>query len=183
MNDLGLGKIITGDAQKDAIHVAVAPVIAHELLSPGQHVGIFKERASMKASTKVGIVDPFLDRTVEEGERFWLFLYPNTVVGLRHEWYHPAFAERQSKPLADAGAIAFARQKIEDIAEACDISYTRLMAAAERWNNDTSEWGDYLHMGDNENYKDGFTDEFWDHYEVVTGAKATKRGSFFSCSC
>lgn len=34
----------------------------------------------------VGIVDPFLRESVQPSQRFWLFLYPNTVTSLRHEW-------------------------------------------------------------------------------------------------
>ncbi|MFO0822607.1 MAG: hypothetical protein U0792_05710 [Gemmataceae bacterium] len=40
----------------------------------------------------VGIVDPFLREAVRPGQRFWLFMYPNTVTTLRHEWTHPAYA-------------------------------------------------------------------------------------------
>ena len=53
--------------------------------------------ASMVVSgggSPVGIVDPFLKEPVEPGERFYIFLFPNTVTGLRHVWTHPAFMTR-----------------------------------------------------------------------------------------
>lgn len=88
-NKLGLGQIIPPDAKqfKDAIHVAIAPMIAGECLKPGEHVGI-EEGGKMYLATMliepIGIVDPFLKNiTVGVGERFWLFLYPGTITSLR----------------------------------------------------------------------------------------------------
>lgn len=93
MNDTQslIGKILYEPQERDAIHIAVAPTrAAHDLL-PGQHVNAKGEALS----PLVGIVDPFLGRTtVHEGQTFWLFLYPNTITNLRHDWVHPAFAPR-----------------------------------------------------------------------------------------
>jgi uncharacterized protein (TIGR02996 family) len=97
MNGPNLGSLIEdGDRRRDAIHIAVAPVTAAERLQPSQHVGLVShdtERVgAMRSPTScIGIVDPFLTQAVEEGQRFWLFLYPNTVTSLRHAWTHPAF--------------------------------------------------------------------------------------------
>ena len=75
---LGLGKIITGDAKRDAVHVAVIPCVATREMEPGERL-------------QNGIVDPFLTAPVYPGQRYWLWLYPGTVTSLRHVWEHPAF--------------------------------------------------------------------------------------------
>lgn len=96
-----LGELIEdGDRRRDAIHIALAPVTAAERLQPGQRVGLLEEgnRELVGASDRnIGIVDPFLRVDVEAGQRFWLFLFPNTITGMRHVWTHPAF---QARPLA-----------------------------------------------------------------------------------
>jgi hypothetical protein len=90
-----LGKLIEdGDRRRDAIHIAVAPVTAAGPLHPGQHVGLLHaDDAELvgPCDSPIGIVDPFLAAPVEPGQRFWLFLYPNTITSLRHAWSHPAF--------------------------------------------------------------------------------------------
>lgn len=95
METVELGQIIEGDANRDAIHVAIAPVIAGESLRPGQ--GIAFESGSTERvrayGTTIGIVDPFLRESVKEGQRFFMVLYPGTITSLRHEWTHPAFPQ------------------------------------------------------------------------------------------
>jgi hypothetical protein len=102
-----LGSLITdGDRRRDAVHVAVAPVTAAGRLVPGQHVGFIHAGNTeiVGASTSpIGIVDPFLCEDVQQGQRFWLFMYPNTVTSLRHVWTHPAFAPRVPAVTVPAG--------------------------------------------------------------------------------
>jgi hypothetical protein len=81
MGEPKLGQVITDiGARRDAIHIAVAPMVATAALHPGQRL-------------QNGIVDPFLTAPVQPGERYWLFLFPGTVTGMRHVWSHPAFTE------------------------------------------------------------------------------------------
>jgi hypothetical protein len=91
-----LGKLITdGDRRRDAIHLAVAPVTAAHALAPGQHVGLVRPDSTEfvgNCDRPIGIIDPFLEEPVEEGQRCWMFLYPGTITSLRHAWTHPAFA-------------------------------------------------------------------------------------------
>ena len=86
-----VGKLIEGPAFRDAIHVAIAPVIAAFKLHANDDVGIDKNGEATTAGPHIGKVDPFLKTPVMKGEGFWLFLYPNTVTSLRHAWTHPSF--------------------------------------------------------------------------------------------
>lgn len=94
-----LGMIHLEPQHRDAIHLAVEAVVAGEILHPGMHIGIFEgkayeaegegiERPVVKA---LGIVDPFIKGSVEEGESFWLVVYPRQIKSLRHVWEHPDF--------------------------------------------------------------------------------------------
>lgn len=89
-----LGKLAGEHEGRDAIHVAVAPAVAAETLTPGQHIGLHDDGRAGPGVPPIGIVDPFLTSAVEEGQRFWLLLYPNTITSLRHVWTHPAFAPK-----------------------------------------------------------------------------------------
>ena len=90
-----LGRLIEdGERRRDAVHIALAPVTAADRLTPGQHVGLVQAgivELVGPCDHNIGIVDPFLAEDVEPGQRFWLFLYPGTITGLRHVWTHPAF--------------------------------------------------------------------------------------------
>lgn len=105
METPSLGKLITGNVGRDAIHVAIAPVTAGEDLRPGERVGFVAGCTSVVYSMwagAVGIVDPFLTQLVKKGERFWLCLFPGTVTSLRHQWTHPSFPPAKLKEAASA---------------------------------------------------------------------------------
>lgn len=171
-----LGKLLQPDDKRDAIHIAVAPMIcSDDEVRPGQHVGLTEadDHAGTTAEKKIGIVDPFLTQIVLKGQRFWLFLYPNTITSLRHDWHHPAFEGDVIE--SKAWIVAFAK-KLED------QTYDSLMELAHAWVNGA----DYTY-DNSESYKDvwhGFGD-FWKHYEIVTGQKVPddKKECFFTCSC
>lgn len=185
-----VGTILKGDEQRDAIHMALAPVVADEEIVPGQHIGLKADGTASGHSAKaIGIVDPFLTSNIRKGQRFYLWLYPNTITSLHHHWSHPAFGDtppfKTAIEASDRGAES--RRIIEAIAGQCGVSYKRLMESAERWVDDSGNYTGYTHMGENEDYKD--VDDwglFWKHYEIVTGETipdSVPRHSFFSCSC
>jgi hypothetical protein len=106
VSSIPLGKLAADDAGRDAIHIAVSPVVAAEALPPGTHVGINKDGKADGNKPHIGIVDPYLMQAVEPGERFYLCLYPNTITSLRHHWVHPAFKDEgpPSKEVFDKSA-------------------------------------------------------------------------------
>ncbi len=92
MSDVKLGQLIQGEAHRDAIHIAVAPVVSDVMVFPGQHLILVDGKACPVEGVKsIGIVDPFLGHAVPPGQPFWLCLHPGSITGLRHEWSHPAF--------------------------------------------------------------------------------------------
>lgn len=97
-HEVKLGEILHGQNFRDAIHIAVAPVIAGEEMNPGDHIEFYGGKAYRSYSDTIGIVDPFLKGAVNRGESFYMFLYPNTITSLRHEWTHPAFVENPPTP-------------------------------------------------------------------------------------
>ncbi len=170
-----LGKILTGPQERDAVHIAVAPVIADHQLFPGQAIGFIPgstERVSW-GENPIGIVDPFLK------ERVMMFLLPNTITSLNHHWSHPAFDNMSTAaPLTKPQSSS--RIWIESFAARVGLTYRDLMDGARDW----IAYGDYLSRGDllESEY---VPDEFWEHYQAVTGAtvKEDKQHSFFTCSC
>lgn len=180
MSDAGIGKLIEGESNRDAIHVAIAPVVANEMLRPGEAVGFIEDGNTSLVGRKVdgliGIVDPYLKEPVLKNDSFWLFLYPNTVTGMRHHWSHPAFTENKPTQTDKAGGI------IEKTAAEFGLVYVEFMDYVR----------DYLRTGESacdggrwEGQSLWGNDEFWNAYEEVTGTKVPEddRGGVFSCSC
>ncbi len=98
-----LGTIHTSPQFRDAIHLAVEPVICAQELSPGDDVVIEGGMAynhvpgtnvRISKGGGMGIIDPFIKADViEPGQPVWFLLYPRQVHSLRHVWTHPAFPD------------------------------------------------------------------------------------------
>lgn len=180
-----LGTIIDDTAGRDAIHLAVEPVIAGEHLKAGQDIGIRDGKAYASDVELLGIVDPFLDLIVQPGQQFWLIVYPRTITSLRHVWEHPAFKETdlQKRVIAEQVALRLtsggSMEWLKNFADGRGVDYEEMMEVAKGH----SKGGyDYITVGEMDT---DVPDEFWDHYERVTGEMVAtdQRGSFFSCSC
>lgn len=168
----GLGKLIEGDKERDAVHVAIAPVTAGENLRQGQKVCLVGTDRVMAAASPQewdGIVDPFLTAPVAQGQRFWLWMRPGSITSLRHDWTHPAM---------ERADVADSRRWIERFADRVDHTVEEVMTAA----RSAAEWGGTSIEG-----SPGIEvpEDFWRHFEKVSGIKVRedRRSDFFSCSC
>ena len=137
-NEIKLGEFADPGEKRDAIHIAVAPVIAAEKLAPGQDIGFTGssgDEFSVGTSPEpIGIVDPFLKGLVLQGQRFWMFLYPNTITSLRHDWEHPAF---------DADLREISRAWLAAFAEDIGLALQSAIGAGEAYIN-TGEYHTFL---------------------------------------
>lgn len=184
MSDVPIGKLVDETAQRDAIHIAIAPVIAAEKLSPGQHIGFVGDSTERVAYHEVhnkgkyiGIVDPFLTTLVFPDDRFLMFLYPNTVTGMRHHWSHPAFSEQPAIATSDD------LEWLDSIAHQCGKTRSALIDDAKCF----AQCEDYIY-DNSERYKDVSSADwckFWAWLETNHGVKPPQYAdsSPYTCSC
>lgn len=86
-------------SERDAVHVAIYPCQAGEMLERGQKVRVKNGKAYYDPKTPDGIVNPFMfDNDVHDGDWFWLCLMPDTVTGMTHHWDHPKFKATNNQP-------------------------------------------------------------------------------------
>lgn len=182
-----IGKKLKGGEGRDAVHFAVAPVRAGEFLRVGDRVK-FKEGTTDVVvrcdyeDEPVGIIDPFLDcYYVSDRDRCWLFLMPNSITGLRHEWTHPAFhkpaSATQDQPAEPAKS--YSERWLRGFAERYLTDYAEMIGSLEA--------GEGAFFGNDIEYSDfRHGTEFWQHVEAVTGKtfseKQVQRMNF-RCAC
>lgn len=179
--DLGLGKVITKPQKRDAIHIAVAPLVAAHGMTPGMHIGLNeKGEASNHVKAFLGIVDPYLDKAVKTGDTFWMFLYPNTVTGLRHDWSHPDFVNDVQTMAPD---LVYSEQWLRKYAarvkpyEKPDEAYKNLLSELRS--------GELFYHGIDMHSRGDVIDEeeLKEHGEAVLGISLDFSRFSFSCSC
>lgn len=170
MSDTKLGTYPSKDAKRDAIHIAIAPVIAATNLRPGQHVGLIKDNIAGEVAEPIGIVDPFLQSQVYKGEMFYLLLYQQTITGMRHHWKHPAFP--QDDNYEELYTVNEAYKKIVAWCQRYDQIPDQLIEA---WK---TESGFYVGAQESAKYD---TEEITKALLDYTGI--AKEGFYVSCAC
>lgn len=179
-----LGTIIDAEQKRDAIHIAVEPVIAGERLNPGAHItvkdGVARETSVNKG---LGIVDPFLPGPVNKGQRFWFLMYPRMVTSLRHVWAHPAFPDEVGTPAPAVKSESERWMRAWAVEHMGDDYYGE---GGKRDPDDAYEYairaGHEHSVGPYESARDYIDNEWWAHWEAITGVKG-ERAEYFSCAC
>ncbi len=201
-----LGHLIAEDGpeiRRDAVHIAVVPMIAETDLYPGDDVGLTADckrafrsqrlvtawsNAKQEMETRgpggaVGIVDPFLEAHVPAGSRFWLFVYPGQVTTLQHAWTHPAFPDSE-QALPPAGSKAESEAWLRSYAKRFYVystpeeGYQKLLRQMQE-GTITYEGADMHGRGDLVD-----ADELRRHTEVVLGRRINYDDfEYFSCTC
>lgn len=172
-----LGEYPKTNDDRDAVHIAIIPMIAGEALQPGDRVRKVDGEIFKTDDAPIGIVDPFLSGEIRRGKRVWLCLFPNQVIGMRHHWKHAAFIPKEESELwlrnfcNDNGSIDFATligELNNDIFE--DKQFSSDM--------DEDTWSFYgIDASGN------IPEEFWLHAENYLGKTFYYRPKYFSCSC
>jgi len=169
-----IGKPIYSDdlPKRDAIHIAVIPIMAKEKLHAGEPVCADGTRKGKP----IGIVDPFLTYPIYEDSAFWCFLFPNSVTSIRHEWTHPAFDKDISRSDSEQWLTDFAkefRMGYDDFLERLD----EIVVGAEESIHLSFDTPDRA-------YRD--REIMWKHYENTRGVivpDEKKQDYIFNCSC
>jgi hypothetical protein len=99
---------------------------------------------------------------------------------LRHVWTHPDIAAN------GLGVGSPSEKWLRDFANDVDADYSEMMHVASTHCEGAKNWPDYLIEGGKWEGQ-GTPEEFWEHYERVTGKKLPEskhgRPGIFSCSC
>jgi hypothetical protein len=179
-----IGNKLSGGEQRDCIHVAIMPAVSdddHDL-RPGEPVRLLTSNTSLVRSAHgdeaVGVVDPFLFSGVRKGERFWLFLKPGTITGLRHDWTHPAI-DGYRPPVSES------EQWLREFADKWNFDYDAMITGArEHGCGYVVARGIDLHSASE--LDPGDETAFWEHLENLTGRQYGsdhRRNFSWSCTC
>lgn len=181
-----LGKVLPQNHTqgRDAVHIAVMPVVAgEEGLRPGEKLRIkfgtddVVVSGDYNENDYLGIVDPFIQSYgLKKGEKFWMWLRPGTITGLRHEWTHAKIDA--PKPQANDSELW-----LRNFADEWNFDYDEMVKNAQYDDGYITARGRDLHgrseLGGDETL-------FWYHMEKLTGKKFgdDHRENFgWSCSC
>lgn len=170
---------------RDAVHVAIVPVIAGEDLRPGCRLRMVYGTTNTVINgdsnhDAIGIADPFIRGwRIEKGQKFWMWLNPGTITGLRHDWTHPAFDGQRA-------TTTEAEKWLREFACKWNFDYDEMIAAAIGDEDDAYVVARGIDLHSATELDPGDEDRFWSCIEAIHGTTASdeRRQKFsWSCSC
>lgn len=177
-----LGSLSKVGLHRDAIHIAVAPVVASEYFRPGQHVGVDINGVATTEKPHIGIVDPFLGVGPNKGQRFYLCLYTNSVTGMRHQWEHPAFVTGDTEN--ERSAKQESEQWLRDYATRLKPYVKDNEKAFFDFISEVKDFTIHAHGTDLHSFGDlEQSDELREHLERYLGIRIRLDDFSFTCSC
>lgn len=183
MEKIPLGEICDGHAKRDAVHVAILPAQAGHTLRPGEIVRVDSYGFAFAASKGLGIVDPFLRDAVRRNQFFYVCVFPNTVIGMRHHWSHPEVCDDVNNGAIDN--CSESERWIREFADSLGADYDWLIKEAE------TGWITFRGTGAGsvpapERARDDAQAQqhlFWEHWCRVTGKQMPSGEIVWTCSC
>lgn len=190
-----LGTIITDKkVGRDAVHLACLPVIvADQWLVPGSHVGLTPNgtASAVVGSKRVGIIDPFLDSPVKQGQEVLLLIYPRTIESLRHVWSHPDIPDEPDTNAVSGGGShprtptrALLVEALDAVGRSLEFPVTGEVLL------EAMDGGGYINTGASDLHG-AVTIPYtlWDMFRDVHGRRAVNDptgpgdGVYFTCAC
>jgi hypothetical protein len=179
MSDVKLGTLPGAELGRDAVHVAIVPLLAGTHVKPGDHVGWDETEhsgvtrmVSHWATEKFGVVDPFLvlpkGDSIKPGTRVWVCLYPSTISALRHVWSHPAFEDEPTLTHKTAALL-----RLTDLAQTVGRDYESFLLDLEE--TDVFYGEECYHIYQHE-------DQIKQDFYTITGRQLAGLPQF-RCSC
>lgn len=183
---LGLPDLGGKTVERDAIHLAVEPAVAGMPLEAGENIIRNDEDGKWYRcpfNARLAIVDPFLRDVVPPDGRFLAVVPPREITSLRHVWSHPKFpdaipvAPAYAPGTSEAWMMTWARRHVSEdyYGDEGRVSDEKAYAFA-------LKAGEEHYIGPYEDARDYIDDEWWNHWEAITG-KRGNRGAYFSCGC
>lgn len=189
-----LGKILPDNhnMQRDAVHIAVMPVIAGEDMQHGTRVRLAWGTTNVVMRGEynddyIGIIDPFLMPTppywvVKKGQKCWMWLRPMTITGLRHDWSHPVIdnppTDKQPEPTGES------ERWLREFADKWNFDYNEMISEAMTEDGYVVARGIDLHGA--RDLDSGDEELFWKHLANLTGKTFTaehQKSFGWTCSC
>lgn len=177
-----LGKLCPVDAERDAIHIAIAPVIAGDTFNPGTHIGFLDDGTVGPTKNTIGIADPFLKQTIIRNQRIYLCLYPNTVVRLRHDWHHFSFPREVTDRPVIVEAEIYVKKCLESL---CRYNVKKVgieETYKEFMNNLIDNSSMYFHGEEITSWYE-LPDHFKDTLEILLGREIVTDDISIRCGC